>query len=104
MCLLKGQQTATGCGHSECKNYYMFNKQLCIHSLNNAKTSNNMMGNLSNLLQGQNQPYMLQSSMNAYNPNLPQTLNTKRLANVSGIEHENMSALLNKKKVKLEGK
>lgn len=33
MCLLKSEQHDTNCGHDECKNFYMLNKQRCVFNL-----------------------------------------------------------------------
>ncbi len=33
MCLLKRDEHDTNCGHEECRNYYMLNKQMCAYNI-----------------------------------------------------------------------
>lgn len=104
MCIFKREQNDTGCGHPECKNYYMFNKQLCFHNPINPQMPNNIL-NLSNILQQvQNPPTSLGSTMLHPNLNKQQSLNIKRLGQLSDKKSdEEESQHLNKKKIKLEG-
>ena len=104
MCLLKREQTDTGCGHAECKNYYMLNKQLCMHNPLNPQIPTNMLNLSTLLLQAQNPPNSISPALLPYNTNLQQSLNTKRLAKLTDKEKEdNDATILNKKKMKLKG-
>lgn len=104
MCLLKREQTDTGCGHPDCKNYYMLNKQLCMHNPLTPQIPTNMLNLSTLLLQAQNPPNSLSPAFIPYNTTLQQSLNTKRLAKLTDKEtEENDATLLNKKKMKLKG-
>lgn len=41
MCLLRRDEQDTNCGHPECKNFYMLNKQICMYNVNGTKTTEN---------------------------------------------------------------
>ena len=99
MCIFKHEQTDTGCGHSECKNYYLLNKQLCIHNPINPQMTTNVF-DLSNVLSTSLTPPLLPQNLNIH-----QALNTERLIKYSDKELDMIeSRYLNKKKIKVEGR
>lgn len=99
MCIFKHEQTDTGCGHPECKNYYMLNKQFCIHNPINPQMTNNVF-DISNVLSASLAPPLLPQNLN-----INHSLNTKRLIKHSDKELDNAeSQYLNKKKIKLDGR
>lgn len=106
MCLLKRDQKDTNCGHEECKNFYMLNKQLCLQNLNQQQNLSGMLTNPNLFQQAQNQQRAF--SQSEVNPNLiiQQTVNPKR--NIKVLEQpnsdDNEHLSLNKKKLKSNSK
>ena len=41
MCLLRRDDQDTNCGHEECRNYYMLNKQICMYNGNQPNANQN---------------------------------------------------------------
>lgn len=106
MCLLRPGQTNIQCMHAECRNFYMLNRQMCLH----------------NMTQTQNKASPKQSSSetsedtrtqpNSHSPNKTSNILSKKaqtnikksLATRSDVSTDEESDFsLNKKKVKTEG-
>lgn len=102
MCLLKRDEQDTNCGHEECKNYYMLNKQICMYNLASSQNSLNIQNSL---LGGQSQKNPLISTTPSINANSSQFMPTKKARNPpvqnNILEQEVMN--LQKKKIKTEG-
>jgi hypothetical protein len=102
MCLLKRDEQDTNCGHEECKNYYMLNKQICMYNL---ATSQKSLNGSNPLLNAQTQINSLASQPTTKNSNPSQLLQAKKSRNhpvqTNTLEQEN-SSLIQKKKIKTE--
>jgi len=106
MCLLKNELQDTGCGHEECRNFYAYNKQMCMFGLSQNQPANLLM-NTNSLLQSQLQPQALNTSLLSHSLHpiqVPQkALNAKRSQSPherSNVDEE--ESTLNKK-FKAEG-
>lgn len=106
MCLLKLSDRDTNCGHDECKNFYMLNKQVCMYNITHPSQGNNSQGGSI----GNMPPQIQLSSLLPQKPttiiNPQQSLNTKRpaTAQMDASIGEQETVFLNKKKMKPEGK
>lgn len=104
MCLLKLSDRDTNCGHDECKNFYMPNKQVCMYNIGHPSQANNTQG----APLGNMPPQIQLSSLLSQKPtaiiNPQQSLNVKRPATAAmdASIGEQETVFLNKKKVKPE--
>lgn len=102
MCLLKRDEQDTNCGHEECKNYYMLNKQICMYNL---ASSQNPLNQANPLLNNQTQKNPLLSQSTILNSNsspfMPAKKNRNQPVPNNILEQEVIN--LQKKKVKTEG-
>lgn len=106
MCLLKQSDRDTNCGHDECKNFYMMNKQICMYNTSQVSQPMTSQNNPLNVIQSQIQLNSLLSQKTATSLTPQQSLNAKRPLNqvIENNIGEQESLFLNKKKVKPDGK
>lgn len=79
MCLFNREIQGMNCGHDECKNFYMLNKQLCMYGLNSTPTSNVLKPTTQNTLPKTSTPTSQSSSQKGPTSfTAPQDLNVKR--------------------------
>jgi hypothetical protein len=102
MCLLKKDEQDTNCGHEECKNYYMLNKQICMYNL---ASSQNPLNQSIPLLgsQSQKNPLISQTTVLSSHPSqyIPSKKNRNQPLQNNILEQEVMGS--QKKKIKTEG-
>lgn len=106
MCLLKRDNKDTNCGHEECRNYYLMNKQLCVRDAGQSQLQANLLNNQAILLQNQGQQRSFVPTAMPFNMNIQQILNNKPPAKpAESLNVDDTGAvLLNKKKFKTNGK
>lgn len=106
MCLLKPGQTNSQCMHAECRNFYMLNRQMCLHNMTQSLNKASPKQNSSETSED------ARTHVNLHSPNKTSNVlgkmaqvNIKRsLATRSDVSTDEESDLsLNKKKVKTEG-
>jgi len=79
MCLFNREIQGMNCGHEECKNFYMLNKQLCMYGLNSTPTSNVLKPTTQNTLPKTSTPTSQSASQKSSNTfPTPLDLNVKR--------------------------
>ena len=106
MCLLKRERKDTNCGHEECKNFYMLNKQMCFLNYNKPQNNLEVSNNVNSLLLAQNQQQQFIKPTFSTKMSTQQNINTNRALKASENlnSDENEFGLLNKKKLKIDGK
>lgn len=103
MCLLKRSDRDTNCGHDECKNFYMLNKQICMYNINQQPQATNTQNVAISAVHPQIQLSSLLSKKPTSFITSQPSLNVKRLANPAN-ESDQETFFLNKKQLKPDGK